>query len=76
MMPKGSPGFDRVTLTHAEGQAAAMMRHLGIKRATLYINNPKICLSCFENLPKMLPRGATLKIVLPRGNAVTFTSLP
>jgi hypothetical protein len=72
-MQKRSPGFDRVTMTHVEGHAAAMMRHLGIDRATLYINNRTICSSCFDNLPKMLPPGATLKIVLPSGAFVFFT---
>jgi hypothetical protein len=72
MMPKGSPGFDRWTLTHAEGQAAALMRHLGINRGTLYINNPVICSKCAQNLPKMLPRGATLDVVLPNGVRIPF----
>jgi hypothetical protein len=72
MMPKGSPGFDRWTLTHAEGQAAALMRHLGINRGTLYINNPVICSNCARNLPKMLPRGATLDVVLPNGVRIPF----
>jgi hypothetical protein len=77
MMPKGSrPGFDIVTLTHVEGHAAATMRYLGINQATLYINNPKICSSCFELLPKMLPPNATLEVVLPSGRRIPFKGLP
>jgi hypothetical protein len=34
-MRKGSPGFNRVTKTHVEGQTAASMRILGINRGTL-----------------------------------------
>jgi hypothetical protein len=73
LMPKGSPGFNRVTKTHVEGQAAAYMRHLGINRGTLHINNPKICASCDKLLNRMLGPGATLKVVRPDGTAKTFT---
>jgi hypothetical protein len=73
MMPKGSPGFDGYTLEHAEGQAAALMQHLGIKRGTLYINNPTICSNCTTNLSKMLPPGATLDVVLPNGDKIPFS---
>ena len=73
LMPKGSPGFNRVTKTHVEGHAAALMRTLGINRGTLYINNPKICASCDKLLPRMLAPGTTLKVVRPDGAAKTFT---
>jgi hypothetical protein len=72
LLPNGSPGFDRWTLKHVEGHAAALMRHLGIKRGTLYINNPAICSKCARNLHKMLPRGATLDVVLPSGAKIPF----
>ena len=71
-MPKGSPGFDLITLGHVEGHAAAHMRELGINRATLYINNPTICPNCAAKLPAMLPPGAALDIVLPSGAVVSF----
>ena len=73
MIPRGSPGFDLQTLTHVEGQAAALMRHLGINRGTLYINNPAICSKCTAYLHKMLPPGATLDVVLPSGLKTPFT---
>jgi hypothetical protein len=72
-MPKGAPGFDIVTRTHVEGHAAATMRTSGLNKATLYINNPKICASCTRHLPKMLPSGSQLKIVLPDGSHVSFS---
>jgi SCP1.201-like deaminase len=71
-IPAGAPGFNMVMRTHVEGHAAALMRELGIKRATLYINNPAICPDCRTYLPSMLPPGATLKIILPDGSAVRF----
>jgi SCP1.201-like deaminase len=75
VMPEDSPGFDGVTLIHVEGHAAALMRHYGIKDATLYINNPEICDSCRRLLPKMLPPGSTLRIVLPDGTVEPFEGL-
>jgi hypothetical protein len=72
-MPAGAPGFNLVIRTHVEGQAAALMRELGIKRATLYINNPEICPGCATYLPRMLPPGATLDVVLPSGPPLRFT---
>jgi hypothetical protein len=53
-LPSGSPGFTGVTLGHVEGQAAALMRQMGISEATLEINYPNICFSCRQNLPTML----------------------
>lgn len=63
-MPRGSPGFDGVTLGHVEGHAAAIMRQLELTEATLEINNPNVCDGCMQNLPKMLPSGSTLYVVL------------
>jgi hypothetical protein len=73
LMPKGSPGFNRVTKTHVEGHTAALMRILEINRGTLYINNPTICKSCTKLLDRMLPPGASLKVVRPDGTSKTFT---
>jgi hypothetical protein len=71
-LPKPAPGFNAITSTHVEGHAAAMMRQQGIKEATLYINNPKICLPCRQNIEHMLPLGSKLTIVLPDGTTVTY----
>lgn len=71
-MPDGSPGLNGVTLSHVEGHAAALMRQMGISEATLEINNPKVCASCMQNLPTMLPPGSTLRVVLPNGNVIIF----
>jgi hypothetical protein len=71
-MPKGSPGFDIVTRTHVEGQAAALMQRQGIGEDTLYMNNPIICPNCTRNLPYMLGPGRTLQVVLPNSTPVPF----
>lgn len=71
-MPAESSGFDGVTLGHVEGHAAALMRQLKIDEGTLEINNPQICVSCEKNLPKMLPPGSTLHIVLPNWTRIDF----
>jgi hypothetical protein len=73
MMPKGSLGFDIVTRTHVEGQAAALMQRQGISEGILYINNPEICGSCSKLLPRMLQPGRSLDVVLPNGQSVPFT---
>jgi hypothetical protein len=65
-MPKGSAGYDIVTRTHVEGDAAAYMRQHGITSGTLYINNPEICSSCNKLLPRMLAEGSSLTVI-PRG---------
>jgi hypothetical protein len=75
LMAKGSPGFDIVTRTHVEGQAAALMEKQGIKEGLLYINNPAVCSSCARNLPYMLGAGRTLEIVLPDGTSVLMTGI-
>ena len=74
-MPSGSSGFDGVTLGHVEGHAAALMRQEGIMEATLRISKPEICESCTENLPRMLPPGATLHVILPDGTEVSFIGI-
>lgn len=70
-IPRGSPGFDIVSKSHVEGHAAALMRQEGIKEATLFINNTP-CRSCVPNLPRMLPSGATLNVVLPDGSVARY----
>lgn len=74
-VPRGTSGFDIVTRTHVEGHAAAAMRQGSISEATVYINNPVICSSCSNLLPRMLPPGAKLTVVTPNG-AVTFVGIP
>jgi hypothetical protein len=74
-IPRGSSGFDGYTKTHVEGHAAALMRQQGITEGTLSINNPKICDSCMDSLPKMLPPGATLSVVLPDNTVLQFTGI-
>jgi hypothetical protein len=71
-LPKGSPGFNAITSTHVEGHAAAHMRQNGLQEATIYINNPRICLPCRQNLAHMLPPDARLTVVLPDGSSETF----
>jgi hypothetical protein len=75
LMPEESAGFDSYTLGHVEGHAAALMRQQGMTEGTLYINNPEICVSCRKLLPKMLPPGATLRIVLPDGTVTEFKGI-
>jgi hypothetical protein len=48
------------------------MRDLGIKEGVLEINNPKICPGCQKLLPRMLPSGAKLDVILPDGTTHTF----
>lgn len=74
-MPDGSSGFDLITKSHVEGHAAALMRQEGISEGTLYINNPKICGSCTRWLPRMLPPGATLNVVLPDQTVIQFRGI-
>jgi hypothetical protein len=75
-MPPGSLGFDGVTRLHVEGHAAALMWKQGINDATLYINNPEICDSCMSLLPRMLPPGATLRVIVPNGSVTEFKGIP
>ena len=71
-LPKGTPGFNAISKTHVEGHAAAIMRQQGIRETTIYINNPKICLPCEQNLTHMLPKGSKLTVVLPDGTRRIF----
>jgi len=71
-VPRGTSGFDIVTRTHVEGHAAAIMRQQGLREGTVFINNPKICVSCEKLLPKMLPSGSKLRVMLPDGSARVF----
>ena len=69
---QGNPGFDRLTLSHVEGHAAALMRQLGLTEGTLEINNPIICGNCTDLLPTMLPPGAVLRVILPDDSVRIF----
>jgi RHS repeat-associated protein len=72
-IPRGpGSGFDIVTTTHVEGHAAALMRQQGLQEGTLFLNNPVICAPCANLLPRMLPPGSTLNVVLPNGAVVQF----
>jgi hypothetical protein len=71
-MPGGASGFNLVTRSHVEGQAVAIMRESGMNRGVLYINNPEICSSCSRLLPRMLPSGTTLDVILPSGKINRF----
>jgi RHS repeat-associated protein len=75
-VPKGTSGFDIITRTHVEGHAAAIMRQSGISEATLYINNPTICVSCTNLLPRMLPTGSRLDVITPSGRNPFLGSVP
>jgi hypothetical protein len=72
---RGADGYDRYTLSHVEGHAAALMRQQGSTEGTLYINNPDICDSCERLLPRMLAPGTTLNVVLPNNTVVQFTGV-
>jgi hypothetical protein len=54
---------------HAEGHAANQMRLLGIRDATLYVNNEPCGgrLGCDRTLPKILPVGSRLTVYGPNG---------
>lgn len=75
-VPTGTPGFDIITRSHVEGHAAALMRQHKITHGTLYINNPTICDPCAKLLPRMLPPGSILDVVLPSGAKVPFKGIP
>lgn len=68
---------------HVEGHSAALMRFLGLKRATLYINRfpcryqvgPGRCEGCDVLLPKMLPKGAQLTVIVREGPGQPATKL-
>jgi SCP1.201-like deaminase len=75
-MPQGTRGFDIITRSHVEGHAAALMRDQKILHGTLYINNPTICGPCMNLLPRMLPPGSRLDVVLPNGTVSSFKGLP
>jgi hypothetical protein len=51
------------------------MRQEGLREGTLYINNPEICVNCMELLPRMLPPGAKLRVILPDGIVKEFEGI-
>jgi hypothetical protein len=78
----GIPGMHNRIKTHVEAYAAAIIRREGLTEATLYINrapcptnNPRSP-GCFDNLPKMLPEGARLRVIGPDGFDHTLVGLP
>lgn len=78
-MPKGTPGFNILTRTHVEGEAAAIMRQQGMNHADLYINRASPCTipqGCDALLPRMLPEGALLRVVGLNGFVKLFLGLP
>ena len=71
-MPPESAGFDAYTKTHVEGNAAALMRQEGYMEGTLTLSNPDICVRCMSLLPRMLPPGSTLHVILPDKTVIDF----
>ena len=71
-MPPESAGFDAYTRTHVEGHAAALMRQEGYTEGTLILSNPDICVRCMSLLPRMLPPGSTLHVVLPDKTVIDY----
>lgn len=78
----GIPGMHNRIKTHVEAHAAVIIRRERLSEATLYINrapcptgNPRSP-GCFDNLPKMLPAGARLRVIGPDGFDHTFVGLP
>ena len=74
-IPRGTRGFSAYPKTHVEGHAAAYMRQTGAQSGTLYLNNIP-CRSCEKLLARMLPEGATLRVVGPGGFEKVYRGLP
>jgi SCP1.201-like deaminase len=78
----GVPGMHNRIKTHVEAHAAILMRRRGLVAATLYINrvpcptNDPRSPGCFDNLPKMLPQEAKLRVIGPEGFDLVFVGLP
>jgi hypothetical protein len=78
----GVPGMHNRIKTHVEAHAAILMRREVLVEATLYINrvpcptNDPRSPGCYDNLPKMSPEGARLRIVGPEGFDWVFIGLP
>jgi hypothetical protein len=77
-LPKGIPGMNIVTKSHVEAQAAAIMRQQALEDATLYINRIPCAgtTGCDAMLPRMLPEGASLRIIGPNGFDKVYVGLP
>jgi hypothetical protein len=74
-IPEGTPGFNPFNRSHVEAHAAAIMRVLGLKDATLYINEapcsyPRV--GCEANLGDMVPPGARLEVEAPGGFSQSY----
>jgi hypothetical protein len=78
----GIPGMHNRIKTHVEAHAAVIIRREGLTEATLYINrapcptNNLRSPGCFDNLPKMLPECARLRVIGPAGFDHAFVGLP
>lgn len=78
----GIPGLHSRIKSHVEAHAAVIMRREGLTQAILSINripcptqDPRSP-GCFDMLPRILPGGATLRVVGPDDFDVTFLGLP
>ncbi len=78
----GIPGMHNRIKSHVEAHAAVLMRREFLMKAILYINripcptgDPRSS-GCFENLPKMLPENACLRVIGPDGFDLEFVGLP
>jgi hypothetical protein len=72
------PGRNNTVFDHVEAYAAQIMRLEGISEAWLYLNQDPCSVGpgCANNLPHMLPEGATLHVFGPGGIDQPFTGLP
>lgn len=62
-----------------EAHAAALMHQQGVRNATLYINRVPCSNGkngCHEYLGRMLPPGARLRVLGPKGFDKTYEGLP
>ncbi|MFC1411557.1 polymorphic toxin-type HINT domain-containing protein [Streptacidiphilus sp. N1-12] len=62
--PPGSGDFYH----HLEAQAAAQMRKTGVMDGQLFISGDYVCGACSDNLSKMLPPGATLRVTFQKSD--------
>ncbi|MGK3969858.1 RHS repeat-associated core domain-containing protein [Sorangium sp. So ce118] len=76
--PLPFPGRNNLVDLHVEAHAAQIMRVEGVARATLTINQAPCGASngCASMLPHMLPEGAQLRVIGPRGYDRVFVGLP
>jgi hypothetical protein len=72
------PGRNSTNFFHVEAHAAQIMRTEGLDEASLFINKVPCSVGpgCANNLPHMLPEGATLYVYGPDGYVFPFRGLP